>query len=172
MQDGYVRKLVSAALFAALVCVATIVFVVPLPGNGFANLGDCVAITAGCLLGPLWGGLAAAVGASLADLFLGYALYAPATFVIKGLMAVLAFFMLRGFRASSTPSVLRTALAAAAAECLMVTGYFIFEYFLLGSAAAIADIVGNSIQAVAGTAGGTALLKTLMGSKTLRAMLR
>ena len=54
----------------------------------------------------------------------------------------------------------------------MVTGYFIFEYFLLGRAAAIADIVGNTIQAVVGTAGGTALLKTLMGSKTLRSMLR
>ena len=52
--------------------------------------------TAGWLLGAAWGGAAAGVGTMLADLFNGYAAYAPATLIIKFLMAAAAGLLLRG----------------------------------------------------------------------------
>ena len=67
----------------------------------------------------------------LADLLLGYAAYAPGTFVIKALVAVLAASLFRTFRekAGVTASVL---IAGAAAECWMIAGYFGYESFILG----------------------------------------
>lgn len=172
VKDAEVKKLVIAALFAALVCIATIIMVVPLPGGGFANLGDCVVIAAGCLLGPLWGAAAAGIGAALADVFLGYMIYFPATFVIKGLMAVCACSILRlnGVR-GARPSVLATVVASFAAEVVMVGGYFVYEIFLLGFGAATADLIGNAMQASAGMMTGAALLNLLLHSNRLRAFL-
>ena len=41
MNDKKIRKLVLAALLAALVCVATMVVQIPSPMQGYVNLGDC-----------------------------------------------------------------------------------------------------------------------------------
>ena len=87
--NGKTKQIVTAALFAALACVATMVIKIPSPMDGYLNLGDCVVLAAGWLLAPGYGFLAAGLGSGLADLFSGYAAYAPATFVIKGLMALI-----------------------------------------------------------------------------------
>ena len=56
------RKLVYAALFAALTCVMTMIVKIPVPATGgYVNLGDCVVLLAGWVLGPMYGGAAAAV---------------------------------------------------------------------------------------------------------------
>ena len=86
------KKIVMAALMAALTCVATMIIKIPSPLKGYLNLGDCIILTAGWLLYPGYGFLSAGLGSALADLFSGYVIYAPATFVIKGLMAVVAFY--------------------------------------------------------------------------------
>ena len=59
MNDKKIRKLVLAALLAALVCVATMVVQIPSPMQGYVNLGDCFVLLSGWLLGP-WYGFAAA----------------------------------------------------------------------------------------------------------------
>ena len=81
-----------AALFASLVCVATMIVKIPSPMKGYLNLGDCVVLLCGWLLSPLYGFLAAGLGSALADLFSGYIIYAPATFIIKGGMALIAYY--------------------------------------------------------------------------------
>ena len=86
------KKIVMAALMAALTCVATMIIKIPSPLKGYLNLGDCVVLTAGWMLSPLYGFLAAGIGSALADMFSGYIIYAPATFAIKGCMALIAFF--------------------------------------------------------------------------------
>ena len=83
MNDKKIRKLVLAALLAALVCVATMVVQIPSPMQGYVNLGDCFVLLSGWLLGPWYGFAAGGIGSMLADLFLGYAHYAPGTLVIK-----------------------------------------------------------------------------------------
>ena len=89
------KKIVMAAMFAAIICIATFIVKIPTPMRGYMNLGDCAVLLAGWLLSPGYGFLAAGLGSALADVFGGYAVYAPATFVIKGIMAVVAHF---GFR--------------------------------------------------------------------------
>ena len=81
------QKIVASSLFAAITFISTMFFTIKLP-NGYANLGDCFIIIAACLMGAKYGAAASAIGASLADIMLGYQSYAPATFVIKALMAI------------------------------------------------------------------------------------
>ena len=86
--DMKTKKLVIAALMAALACVVTMIVKVPSPLKGYVNLGDCIVLIAGWILSPVYGFMAAAIGSAMADVFSGYVLYAPATFAIKGLMAL------------------------------------------------------------------------------------
>lgn len=91
MTNKAIRTLVLAALFAALACVATMVIQIPSPMNGYVNLGDCFVLLAGWVLGPVYGSLAAGIGSALADMFTGYMHYAPGTFLIKAVMALIAW---------------------------------------------------------------------------------
>ena len=83
-----VRALCLAALFAALSCIGTFISV-PLP-IGYFNLGDIFVLSGAFLLGAPFGAVAAGVGSALADIFMGFVIYAPATFVIKALVAACA----------------------------------------------------------------------------------
>ena len=83
------KRLVMAALFVALTFLATFLIQIPLP-LGYIHLGDALVFLCGFILGPIWGTVAAGLGAGLADILSGYVIYAPATFVIKALMAFLA----------------------------------------------------------------------------------
>jgi uncharacterized membrane protein len=141
MNTFKIRKLVSAGLFAALVCVATLLIAIPLPTGGFANLGDVFVILAGGMLGPI-GAVSAGLGAALADLFLGYGIYAPATFVIKGGMALLVWWLTKNMK--TRPAFVW--VAAFLAELWMVLGYFLFELCLYAPAAAAANLLGNGAQ--------------------------
>ena len=81
--NSLTKKLAFAALFATLCCVATLIVSVPLP-NGYFNTGDVFVLLSGWCLGPIYGAAAAAVGSALADVWSGFALYAPATFFYQG----------------------------------------------------------------------------------------
>jgi len=77
-------QLSLAAVFTALVFVATTVFSVYVPQTrGFFNIGEVMVFATALLLGPTIGAFAGGVGSMLADLFLGYWYYAPATLIIK-----------------------------------------------------------------------------------------
>lgn len=67
-----VKKLVMAALFAALCCVATMSIKIPVPAtNGYIHPGDAMVILSGIFLGPVIGGLAAGICATIIVAF-GY----------------------------------------------------------------------------------------------------
>ena len=115
------QRIVRAALLAALTCVATMIIKIPSPLKGYLNLGDCVVLLAGWMLPPVYGALAAGLGSGLADLFLGYVVYAPATFVIKGLMALVAAGVYYGVHYLVKSNV----IALAVAVILAVVVYFV-----------------------------------------------
>jgi uncharacterized membrane protein len=169
MKHARLQKLTMAALFSALVYVATNIIHIPVPStNGYLNLGDGVILLGAFLLGPWYGAAAAGLGSMLADLLLGYAAYAPGTFVIKALVAVLAASLFRTFRekAGVTASVL---IAGAAAECWMIAGYFGYESFILGyGPAAAAGMAGNAVQGAAGLALGAVLYQSLYHIPSVR----
>lgn len=152
------RKIVLAAMLAAITCVATMIIKIPSPLKGYLNLGDCIVLLSGWILSPGYGFLAAAVGSALADVFSGYFVYAPATFVIKGLMALVAFY---GFKAlnDKTGNIPARIVSGVAAEVLMVLGYFVFEGFLYGFAPSVVNIPANCVQGVAGIVLGVILVK-------------
>lgn len=162
-----IKKLVFAALFAAVACVATLVIHIPSPLNGYINLGDCVVLLAGWLLGPLYGFLAAGIGSALADLFLGYAVYAPATFVIKGLVALAAYLLIKAFGKIKNKTVAYV-LSGVIAELIMVGGYYVFEGFMYGFVESAVNILPNGVQAVAGIVCATILVAVINKTGVLK----
>lgn len=152
------KKIVIAALIASLVCVATMVIKIPSPLKGYLNLGDCIVLVAGWILSPAYGFLAAGLGSALADVFSGYATYAPATFVIKGLMALVAFygFKLLHKKIGNLPSRI---ISGVVAEIIMILGYFVFEGFMYGFMPSMVNIPANGVQGVAGLIVGVVLVK-------------
>ena len=55
MRDMKIRKMVLAALMAALTYVATMVVQIPSPVQGYVNLGDCCVLLSGWILGAQLG---------------------------------------------------------------------------------------------------------------------
>ena len=143
------QKILFSSMLAALVCVATMVIKIPFPLSGYLNLGDCIVLLSGWLMSPLYGFLAAAIGSALADILSGFMVYAPATFFIKGLMALIAYF---GFRLFSKKAngLLSRILSGVLAEILMILGYFVFEGILYGFGASAVNIPMNALQGVFG----------------------
>lgn len=153
MKDSKVKKLVAAALLAALATVMTMVIQVPSPMQGYVNLGDCAVLLAAWILGPLWGGAAAGIGSMMADVLSGYMHYAPGTLVIKFLMAVAAGLIFKTVRESGSNGKKLGAeiVGGVAAEAIMVLGYFGYCGLWLGKGlAAAASIPGNIVQGVIG----------------------
>ena len=158
------KKIVMAAMLAALACVATMIIKIPSPLKGYLNLGDCIVLVAGWMLSPMYGFLAAGLGSALADLFSGYVTYAPATFVIKGLMALIAFYgyKLLHNKIGNLPSRIITGRLA---EIMMILGYFAFEGFLYGFVPSLVNIPANGVQGIAGLIIGVILIKIFEKTK-------
>jgi uncharacterized membrane protein len=68
--------------------------------RGYFNIGEIAVYSTAILFGPVVGAFAGGVGSMLADLLLGYPVYAPATFVIKAVEGAIV-----GYLCSKTPSV-------------------------------------------------------------------
>ena len=92
------RKLTNAAMMSALVCIATLVIPIPIPGGGYANAGDIVLLVTAFVLSPGLAAVASGFGAAVADIILGYSMYVPGTLVIKALGALAAGLMIRWTR--------------------------------------------------------------------------
>ncbi len=139
------KKLVISSLFAALTFVATMVIQIKLTANGFVNIGDCMVVTCGIFLGPVYGVLAAGIGSMLADVISGYFIYAPATLVIKALMAFWTAIIFR--KISKINDIVAAVICSLVAELIMILGYFLYEIPLYGVASAVAGMPGNFLQA-------------------------
>ena len=131
-------------IFGAFTCVVTMVIAFPIPAtNGFINIGDAVVMITGLMFGPIIGGIAGGIGSSLADLFLGFTIYAPATLIIKGLEG---FFV--GLIANPKKNHkwnYRDFIAVIVGGFIMIMGYFFYEVMLFGVPSALYEFILNSI---------------------------
>ena len=152
------QKIVIASMFAALACVATMIIKIPTPLKGYINLGDCVVLLAGWMISPVYGFLAAGLGSALADVFSGYFVYAPVTFLIKGLMALAAFYIYK-LLSKKINNLVSRLISAFAAEVIMILGYYVFEGFMYGFGASLVNMPANIIQGTAGLVLGSVLIK-------------
>ena len=79
-------KLTQTAILAAL-CFITFTFLqikIPIPGGGDMTFGNVFLVLAALLLGGFYGGMAGAIGMTIADLMDPvYILVAPKTFILK-----------------------------------------------------------------------------------------
>ena len=171
MTDSKIRKLVLAALMAALCTIMTMVIQVPSPMQGYVNLGDCAVLMSAWVLGPLYGGAAAGIGSALADLLSGYAHYVPGTFAIKLVMAVAAALIFRAAtKKGLSPSavLLGQVTGGVVAEVIMVLGYFAYASLWLGKGlAAAASIPGNIVQGVFGLVAATVVYTVLSRNRAV-----
>jgi len=132
------------AAMSALVTVGTMVIRIPNPMGGFFNVGDVMIFVAALTFGPLVGGFAGGLGSALADLLMGYPVFAIPTLIIKGLEGLLVGFI------SNKKNVYRDVLAVVVAGTEMVIGYFIVEFYLWGLGGALAEIPANIAQIAVG----------------------
>ena len=149
MKNTATKNIVITSMLAALCCVATMIIEIPSPLNGYLNLGDCVVLLCGFILSPVYGFLAAGIGSGLADIFSGYVVYAPATFLIKGVMALIAYYGLKVLK-KRTGSATAKIISGLAAEIIMVLGYFVFEGIMYGFIPSAVNIPANGLQGLAG----------------------
>lgn len=122
-----IRKLVLAALLAALTAVATMIIRIPTPTQGYIHLGDGMVLICGILLGPGLGALAAGIGSMMADLIGGYMAWVPGTFAIKALTALLGGWLYHRMAGKGMNTITRVVLCGIPAEIIMVLGYFVYE---------------------------------------------
>lgn len=164
-------KLCVSGMFAALICVATMLIQIPMPVCGYVNFGDCFILLAAWILGPVYGFAAGGIGSALADLLSGYAQYVPGTFVIKGLIAVAAALIVHAFlRKSEKLRLPGYAIGGIAGEAVMIGGYYLYESTALGYgfAAAFGSVAGNAVQGAFGVALSVILAQIIAKTKVLK----
>lgn len=152
IKESKVKQLVVQALFAAMCTVATML-AIPSP-FGYMNAGDVCVLLCAFTLGPI-GAISAGVGSALADLINGYAVYVPATLIIKALMAISAFYVANLTKTIlPKPNLLKYAIGSVFAELIMAFGYLFYESVLLGyGAAALVSLPFNLLQGAFGCIG-------------------
>ena len=151
-----IKKIAYAGVFAALIFAGTELHIPTAIGH--INLGDLVILVSAYILGP-FAFIPAAIGSTLADLLAGYPQYAVATFIIKGVMGVVAGLLLKRNKEGKT-SLGRKLSASFVAELIMIAGYFVFESlpFMYGVTAALGSVIPNGIQASAAIVGAVPLM--------------
>lgn len=138
------RELTRTALFTAIICVATMVINIPVPATkGYVNASEVAVFLAAVLLPGGLGIVASGLGCALADLILGYTLYAPVTLIVKSLEASMAILFFRKFN-------LPRFVAFILASLFMPLGYFLYEIFLYGYQLAAVAILPNLLQGLFG----------------------
>jgi uncharacterized membrane protein len=157
------KKLLSiiyTAMAIAMVTLATMVIRIPTL-KGYVNFGDILIFTTASLIGRRTGFIAGGVGSAIADILSGYAIYAPGTFIIKGIEGFICGSLVRKNEEGriNLPSLIISTLVSAV---WLVFGYFMYEYLIFGIAAALPSIPGNIIQ---GTVSAVAVIPVVLTIK-------
>ncbi len=151
-------KIAQAGLFTAIIFVFTMFVKVP-TGIGYAHVGDAFIYLYACMGGGWYALVAGSIGATIADLVGGYAIYAPATLIIKPLVALPFVLICR-----DEPKILnlKSGLTNILALVIDTVGYFFANWIIFGQSAstgsktalasAASATVATALQGVASTA--------------------
>lgn len=176
-----VRTLAMAALFAALCYIGFTYCKIDIPvgmEKTAFHLGNVFCVLAALFLGGLWGGMAGAVGMTIADLTTAYVTSAPKTFLLKLCIGLITGFVAHKiFKLSQDKEDRKLPLTAAAAiSCAAgmvfnmvadpLVGYF-YKMYVLGVPQEAANIwakigaVTTSVNAVVAVIAATVLYMAL-----------
>ncbi|MBR6322608.1 MAG: ECF transporter S component [Lachnospiraceae bacterium] len=141
-----IKILTMTAMMAALCYIAFAFFKIDIPVPGSLektafHLGNTFCVLTALLLGGIWGGLAGAIGMTIADLLSGYVTSAPKTFLLKLCIGLITGFvahkLLKIDKETDRKKVLWKSAVAASAGMLFnviadpVVGYF-YKRYLFG----------------------------------------
>lgn len=146
------KALTMAAMFAALCYIGFTFFKIDIPVGSEKtafHLGNVFCVLAALFVGGLWGGMAGAVGMTIADLTTGYITSAPKTFLLKlGIGLITGLVAHRIFRLGQEGHSKRYTLGATVVSCIAgmafnvvadpLVGYF-YKMYVLGIPQEIAN---------------------------------
>jgi uncharacterized membrane protein len=136
-----IKKLAFMGLFSALLVLATVVLRFPVPTfNLYFNLGEAIIYLTALLYGGAAGALIGGVGSALADIIGGYPVWAPITFVIKGLEGFIV----------GTVAKKNIYLAVFLGGITMMIGYALAAGIMYGIGAVPVELAGDFVQVSAG----------------------
>ena len=131
-----IKLITVTGIFTAIVYLLTAYLHIP-SHTGYTHIGDGVIYLSACLLPLPYAAFVGGMGALLADCLSGFAVWAPASVIIK--VAAVFFFTSRKEKIINT----RNVLALIPASLICIGGYYLYD----------ALIVGNFVSALAGIAG-------------------
>ena len=170
MKKTKIVKLIMAALFAALTCIFTMLPIgIPSLTEGYIHFGDCFVLLSGWYLG-FYGVLAAGIGSMLTDILGGYLIYAPATLIIKMLVALVAFLFLKISNQNKTVNFALRLSGGIVAELLMAFGYYLYSATVMGYGfiASAAEIPNNLVQGGVGVTAAIILAQIIDSTGVLK----
>lgn len=131
-------NVVMTALMIAVITVSIMFIKIPIPATqGYVHPGDAMIFLSVLILGWKYGAAAAAVGGAMGDIMGGVPLWAPWTFAIKGIMAIIMGLFIVGTMKKKQRIIggvpLMELIGMALAGVFMVAGYYVAEGVLAGN---------------------------------------
>lgn len=142
MKKNKTKLICITGIFSALVFVVTAYLHIP-TYNGYVHCGDGFIFIAASVLPMPYSIVVGVLGAMLADCLTGFAIWAPGSMIIKGLLAIL-------FTCKANKIITkRNLIMLLPAALISAAGYYFYEVLITGSfVASLSGIPGSLIQAV------------------------
>ena len=137
------RQLSFLSLFIAFTAVATFLHI-PGPSSSYFNLGEVAIYTIALTFGRKAGFVAGSFGSALMDVILGYSIWAPFTFIIKGVEGWVVG------RLAREHDWKQNLIAIIVGGNIMVVGYAITKGFLISWPAVLPEVGINYAQMTLG----------------------
>ncbi|TWT27058.1 ECF transporter S component [Planomicrobium sp. CPCC 101110] len=151
--NGRTFDLILTAMSIALVFVATLLLNIKLPitaNGGLVHLGTAMLFVISIVFGPKKGMIAGAIGMGLFDLVSGWTLWAPISFLARGLQGYLVG-KIAWSNGRNGNSVGFNILAALVSVPFMLAIYYVGEAIIFGNfVVPAASIPGNLVQNAVG----------------------
>lgn len=148
-KKGHTFQLVLTAMLVTLVFVSTFFINIKLPiaaNGGLVHLGSAMLFIIAIIFGPKKGAIAGAFGMALFDIFSGWTLWAPFSFLARGLQGWIIG-KIAWSNGRNGQSTLFNVLAIIVSVPFMLLGYYICERVLYNSwIIPFASIPGNLVQ--------------------------
>ncbi len=125
-----IRNVIQTGLLAALTFVAAWAIHIPYGNGGVIHLGDSMIFLSAVLFGGKYAAVSGAIGMTIFDIFSGFSIWAPYTFVIKAVMGLIAG-GLANAGGSKGESILKNAAGMLLGGIWMILGYYIAEAIII-----------------------------------------
>lgn len=150
--SSHIRDIVQTGLLSALTFVAAWAIHIPYGNGGVIHLGDSMIFLTAVVFGRRYAAISGAIGMTMFDIFSGFSVWAPYTFVIKAVMGLIAGTM-ANLGGAKGGSVVKNAAGMLLAGIWMILGYYAAEAVITWNITQpVFSILGNLIQVGAGAA--------------------